>query len=115
MYIEKQDQETGFDYHKRLVYGKLVDKTFSDIDYSELSEPLYGQQYSSDHTRKMMRGSLMTAQANYTPAMAGIGAGRSINVYIDGIKYNTDEYVDSSINNFVENMIRRGQMYGGLA
>lgn len=60
----------------------------------------------------MMRGSLMTAQANYTPAMAGIGAGRSINVYIDGIKYNSDEYVDTSITNFVESMIRRSQMYG---
>ena len=35
-----------------------------------------------------------------------------INLYIDGIKYNTDDYVDSSITNFVENMVRRGQMYG---
>lgn len=35
-----------------------------------------------------------------------------VNVYIDGIKYNTDDYVDSSITNFVENMVRRGAMYG---
>lgn len=41
---------------------------------------------------------------------AGMGG---INVYIDGIKYNSDEYVDTSITNFVENMIRRSQMYGG--
>lgn len=40
------------------------------------------------------------------PAMGGV------NLYIDGIKYNTDEYVDSSITNFVESMVRRGQMYG---
>ena len=40
---------------------------------------------------------------------AGMGG---INVYIDGIKYNSDEYVDSSITNFVENMVRRSQMYG---
>ena len=40
---------------------------------------------------------------------AGIGG---INVYIDGIKYNSDEYVDSSITNFVESMVRRSQMYG---
>ncbi len=36
----------------------------------------------------------------------------SINLYIDGIKYNTDEYVDDSITKFVENMVRRGRMYG---
>lgn len=40
------------------------------------------------------------------PAMGGV------TLYIDGIKYNTDEYVDSSITNFVESMVRRGQMYG---
>ena len=40
------------------------------------------------------------------------GAGAGVTVYIDGIKYNTDEYVDTSITNFVENMVRRGQMYG---
>lgn len=52
-------------------------------------------------------------------AMAGVGmsfdaaphAG-GINVYIDGIKYNSDEYVDNSITNFVESMVRRSQMYG---
>ena len=62
MQIEKNIGESNFDYHKRLVYGKLVDKTFADIDYSELSEPLYDQQYSSDHTRKMMHGSLKTLE-----------------------------------------------------
>lgn len=40
---------------------------------------------------------------------AGMGG---INVYIDGIKYNSDEYVDTSITNFVESMVRRSQMYG---
>ena len=40
------------------------------------------------------------------PAMGGV------TLYIDGIKYNTDEYVDSSITNFVESMVRRSQMYG---
>ena len=40
---------------------------------------------------------------------AGMGG---INVYIDGIKYNSDEYVDNSITNFVESMVRRSQMYG---
>lgn len=36
----------------------------------------------------------------------------SVTLYIDGIKYNTDDYIDSSITGFIENMIRRGQMYG---
>ena len=40
------------------------------------------------------------------PAMGGV------TLYIDGIKYNTDEYVDSSITNFVESMVRRSQMFG---
>lgn len=44
-------------------------------------------------------------------SFGGAGAG-GVTVYIDGIKYNTDEYIDGSITNFVENMVRRGQMYG---
>ena len=40
---------------------------------------------------------------------AGMGG---VTLYIDGIKYNTDDYVDTSITNFVENMVRRSQMYG---
>ena len=48
---------------------------------------------------------------NYALDASPYGMG-GVNLYIDGIKYNTDDYVDSSITNFVENMIRRGQMYG---
>lgn len=44
--IEKRKDESLFDYHKRLVYGKLVDKTLSDIDYSELAELVYGKSYA---------------------------------------------------------------------
>lgn len=62
MILDRLKNESDLDYHKRLVYGKLVDKTFSDIDYSELAVPLYGQSYSSDHTRKMMHGSLKTIE-----------------------------------------------------
>lgn len=52
--------ESSFDHHKRIVYGKLIDKTLADIDYAELAKPLYGQAYSSDTTRKMMYGSKKT-------------------------------------------------------
>lgn len=37
---------------------------------------------------------------------------RTINLYIDGIRYNTDEYIDESIDGFVRNMIRKAKMYG---
>lgn len=54
---------------------------------------------------------LITAQSAYAP-VAAAPAGGNITLYIDGIKYNSDEYIDGSITNFVEAMVRRGQMYG---
>lgn len=62
MNIERQPQESLVDYHKRLVYGKLVDRTLADADYVELSEKLYGQPYSSDVARRMMYGSRKTLE-----------------------------------------------------
>ena len=58
--ISKRDNESDLDYHKRIIYGKLVDKTLGDIDYAELSEAAYGQQYSSDVARRMFYGSKRT-------------------------------------------------------
>lgn len=60
MDLEKRIDETPLQYHKRLVYGKLVDKTLADVDYSELSEFVYGQSYSSDVARRMLYGSRRT-------------------------------------------------------
>lgn len=54
--------ESDFAYHKRLVLGKLEDKSLADIDYAELSIPVYGKQLSSHSTRKMMYGSYITLQ-----------------------------------------------------
>lgn len=62
MDIERRNDETQLQYHKRLVYGKLVDRTLSDIDYSELAELAYGQSYSSDVARRMFYGSKRTLQ-----------------------------------------------------
>lgn len=62
MDIERRNDETQLQYHKRLVYGKLVDRTLSDIDYSELAELAYGQSYSSDVARRMFYGSRRTLQ-----------------------------------------------------
>lgn len=44
------------------MYGKLVDRTLSDIDYTELSNMVYGQTYSSDVARRMMYGSRRTLE-----------------------------------------------------
>lgn len=62
MNIERKQDESRLAYHKRLVYGKLVDKTLSDIDYTELAELVYGQPYSSDVARRMLYGSRRTLE-----------------------------------------------------
>ena len=62
MVIERMQNESDFDFHKRLVYGKLVDKTLADEDYSEIAPLLYGKEYSSDVARRMMYGSCKTLQ-----------------------------------------------------
>lgn len=60
--IDRLQDESLIDYHKRLIYGKLVDKTLSDLDYSELAEIVYGQAYSSDVARRMLYGSRRTLE-----------------------------------------------------
>ena len=56
-------------------------------------------------------GAMPGANGTYSLDASPAGMG-GVTLYIDGIKYNTDEYVDTSITNFVENMVRRSQMYG---
>ena len=58
--LERRPEETLFDYHKRIIDGKLVDKTLSDYDYTELAELVYGQPYSADVARRMFYGSKRT-------------------------------------------------------
>ncbi len=60
MELRQSNNESKIQHHRRLVYGKLVDKTLSDVDYTELSEYVYGQAYSSDVARRMMYGSMRT-------------------------------------------------------
>lgn len=60
MDLERRAGESRIQHHKRLVDGKLTDKTLADVDYSELSEYVYGQAYSSDVARRMMYGSKKT-------------------------------------------------------
>ena len=58
--LTKRPGESELEYHRRLVYGKQLDKTLADYDYSELSEDVYGKPYSADITRRMMYGSKKT-------------------------------------------------------
>lgn len=60
--LERLPNETNIGYHKRLVYGKLLDKTLSDIDYSELAPFVYGKELAADECRKRMYGSFNTLQ-----------------------------------------------------
>lgn len=60
--LVQRDGETDLSYHKRLIYGKLVDKTLADYDYTELSEYVYGKPYSPDVARRLMYGSKRTLE-----------------------------------------------------
>ena len=60
MDLERKIGETDIAYHKRLVYGKLEDKTLSNVDYDELSRYLYGKQFSRDVARRLTYGSYRT-------------------------------------------------------
>lgn len=60
--LSRKPNETDFEYHKRLIYGKLVDKTLADEDYTELAPLIYGKDFSSDVARRMMYGSCRTLQ-----------------------------------------------------
>lgn len=61
--MQQRPDESNFEYQKRLVYGKLVDKTLADMDYTELAEALYGQAYAPDVARRMVYGSKRTLDA----------------------------------------------------
>lgn len=60
MDLSRRQNESPLDYHKRIIYGKLKDKSLGDLDYSELSDYAYGQHYSSDVARRMFYGSRRT-------------------------------------------------------
>ena len=58
--LSKRPEETELEHHKRLIYGKLLDGTLADADYTELAPYVYGRGYSTDAARKMMYGSVRT-------------------------------------------------------
>lgn len=60
--LAKRPGESELDHHRRLVYGKMNDKTLSDYDYAELSRYVYGEDLSADSVRKWMYGSKRTLE-----------------------------------------------------
>lgn len=51
----KRSEESQIEYVKRIVYGKLIDKTIDD-DYTILAPLVFGKEYSSDVARRMFYG-----------------------------------------------------------
>lgn len=58
--LSRRDGESVVEHHKRLVMGKLVDKTLADYDYTELAKYAYGKEYAPDVARRMFYGSRKT-------------------------------------------------------
>ena len=58
--LDRREGETEYQHHKRIVFGKLVDGSLSDYDYTTLSKYLYGKEYSEDVARRMFYGSCRT-------------------------------------------------------
>lgn len=54
--LDKKDNESKLEYIKRIVYGKLVDKTLSEYDYVVLAPLVFEKKYSSDVARRMFYG-----------------------------------------------------------
>lgn len=77
MSLYQQPDESNFDFQKRLIYGKLVDKTLADMDYAELAEALYGQAYAPDVARRMIYGSKRTLDSVERDVESGM---RSIDI-----------------------------------
>lgn len=59
--LAKRQGETELQYHRRLLEGKLIDRTI-DLDYSTLSPYLYGKSYAPDVARRMAYGSMKTLE-----------------------------------------------------
>ena len=80
-----------------MVYGKLVDKTLADMDYSELAELVYGQTYASDVARRMLYGSRKTLELlenEQLQSMNGEGAVSDINSRIEELQKERQKFYD---------------------
>ena len=60
--LVRRNGENDVQYHKRILYSKLIDHTMPDVSYQELSDYLYGQHMSEDVCRRLAYGSCRTLQ-----------------------------------------------------
>lgn len=58
--LQRRKGESRFEHHKRLVNGKLKNKSLGDVGYSQLAVELYGRKYAPDVARRMMYGTAKT-------------------------------------------------------
>lgn len=109
--LNKREDESDLSYHKRLVYGKLVDKTLSDVDYTQLSELLYGKPYATDVARRMMYGSCKTLQLVDNNILSRMDADMEseVNNKLIEIKKETQKFYDqrTAFNKVVRDESRR--------
>lgn len=54
--LSRRSDESNLAYQKRIVRGKLVDRTLADEDFSDLAELVYGRAYAPDVARRMFYG-----------------------------------------------------------
>lgn len=54
--LKKNENENNIEYKKRLIDGKLTNKTLNDFSHSELSTYIFGKTYSNDVARRMAYG-----------------------------------------------------------
>lgn len=69
---DRRRDESELDYHKRIVYGKLDDKSLADESYTDLAELIYGKPYASDVARRMFYGSYRTLQLMDKTNLSGV-------------------------------------------
>ena len=50
MQLDRLHNESDIAYHKRLIFGKLDDKSLADVDFTELARAVYGKE---DDVRKL--------------------------------------------------------------
>lgn len=97
MDLSRTQNESPLDYHKRIIYGKLRDKSLGDLDYSELSDYAYGQHYSSDVSRRMFYGSKRTLDlvaSNQKDSRASMNTINELDAKIDEFKREKQKFFD---------------------
>lgn len=108
--LSRKDGESDLQYHKRLVYGKLVDKTLADCDYTELAEATYGQPYASDVARRMFYGSRRTL--DLLERDCGDGCADDIDMRISELKIEQQKLRDerASLNKTIREIARKREL-----